>query len=162
MIPFIDLLSVVSGGLTIAGINLAILRKSLKNPNVKALEDYLDFIKNKKVLVAPCDEEQQGAVVSSLEQIKAKTEEFSKDCNDVYVKELLDRLLVELSSTLRAFHTDDLHKNAKLYVDSYRKLLHLRIELAKTVALICSAFNVAPKSAQMQQFILTFAPKPKS
>jgi hypothetical protein len=159
---FVDLVSVIGGFASIAGVSLKDLLKTLKlsAPDAKELTKYTRFLEGRNVLFAPIDDEIQTAVIRSLEEIKRETESLRARCEDDNVHTVLLDLLLKMSKYLKSLHEVDTSTPQGKYA-MYSALQGVRLDIARTLALFCTAYNIVPRDQRMQEFILNFSLRTK-
>lgn len=159
---FVDVISVVAGLTSLAGVSLKDLRPRPKitSPDAIEIKKFIEFLQSRDVLLAPIDDEVQPAVIRSIEEIKQRTERLSEDCIDEGVKTILLKLRLTMSEELRELHKSDAATSQGKY-KMYVSLQTLRLQFARALSLFCSAFDIDPKDTRLEQFILNFSVRPR-
>jgi N-methylhydantoinase B/oxoprolinase/acetone carboxylase alpha subunit len=140
---FVDIVSVVAGLASLAGVSLKDLRQQIPTAQSDAAEirKFIDFLQGRDVLLAPIDDEIQAAVIQSIEDIKQQTEYLSAKCNDEGVKTILLKLRLTMSEELRKLHKIDATTSQGKY-KMYVSLQTLRFHFSRALALFCAAFDI--------------------
>lgn len=158
---FLDIIGFSASVMTISGVSLRELLqgKKVSDSDKHDIELFIKFLEGRQVLFAEMDDEVQGAVVRSLEEIKIEVENLRLKCRNDYVSTILLDLLLKMSKSLQKLHSIDGASQTglpKIYV----ALQGVRIELARALALLCAAFGIEPCNKRMKSFILTFGVRP--
>lgn len=161
---FVDVISVAGAIISLSGINIKDLLKSSAIAHDKQeIGTFISFLEGRKVLLAPMDDENQHAVIKSLEEIKLKTEELRGKCRDEAIKTVLLRLILTLSEELHKLHTFD-YSTSKGKYNMYRSLQKIRFEFSKALAMFCAALNIDPSQShqRLSEFILNYVVRPRN
>ncbi|QQS52965.1 MAG: hypothetical protein IPM89_08430 [Candidatus Competibacteraceae bacterium] len=156
---FLDIVSFFGSAASISGISIKDLTH--KRTDLSELKNYIQYLETKNVLLAPLDDEVQIAVIRSIEEIKRETEDFRIRCGEESVKTILLRLILVMSEELHKLHNIDTstqHGKYKMFLSLQR----FRKELARALALFCSAFDIDPSNSRLKDFILNFSIRPRS
>ncbi len=159
---FVDIISLVGSTASIAGVSLKdFLRKpSLPIPDKDEIKSFMKFLEGRKVLFAGMDDEDQTAVIRSLEEIKKEAEARRLRCADEHLQTVLLNLLLTMSTQLQKLHGIDSSSPQGKY-RMYLALQSVRFELARVLSLLCAAFMIEPQNARMKEFVLNFAVRPR-
>ena len=131
-------------------------RRLFNNPERTAVETYIRYLEPKKVLYAQIDQEIKAAVISSIEKIKQETEQLRASINDPVVRKSMARLISVMSTELaNLWAYDTLHRNGQ--VKMFMSLQRFRTEIAKTLAMLCHVYGIAPAKTELQEFIVNLA-----
>lgn len=162
MTLFVDIVSVIGSLASISGVSLKDLLKTFKPsaPDGKEIANYIRFLEGRNVLFAPIDDEFHTAVIRSLEEIKRETEALRSKCEDTNVHTVLLDLLLKMSKHLKALHEIDSSTPQGKYT-MYSALQSVRLDIARALALFCTAYKIVPRDQRMQEFVLNFALRTK-
>lgn len=160
---FLDIISLVGSAASISGISLRDFRRTRPPSNQDKIElsKYVQFLEGRNVLLAPMDAEIQAAVIRSIEEIKSETEGLRLRCTDDNVKIMLLRLLLTMSEELGKMHGIDSQTNKGKYA-LHLSIQRIRIEVARALAIFCSAFDIDPSNSRLKEFILDCAVRPRN
>lgn len=159
---FVDIVSVAAGLASLAGVSAKDLRKpQAKTNDGPHIAKFVEFLQSRSVLLAPIDAEVQSAVIQSIQEIKQRTERLSEDCLDEGVKTILLKLRLTMSEELHKLHAVDASTSHGKY-KMYLSLQNLRLQFARALALFCDAFDIDPKDTRLEEFILSFAIRPRA
>ena len=158
---FLDIISVVGTAVSIAGVSLKdLMRKPLPPGDKDEIKKFLRFLEAREVLFTGMDDEVHSAVIRSLEQIKLEIEGLRQRCHEDLVHTVLLNLLLVMSKKLQKLHGIDSASPHGKYL-MYLALQSSRFELARTLALLCAAFDIEPQNPRMKKFVLNFAVRPR-
>lgn len=163
MTLFVDIVSVIGSFSSLAGVSLKDLLKTFKPsaPDGDEITKYIKFLGGRNVLFAPIDDEIHTAVIRSLEEIKIETEALRSKCKDANVETVLLDLLLKMSKHLKKLHEIDSSTSQGKYT-MYSALQSVRLDIARALALFCTAYNIVPHDQRMQEFVLNFALRTKN
>ncbi len=158
-----DFMTVVAGLsilASISGVTLKDLVSKVSKSDKKELEDYIEYLEMKKVLVAPFDQEVAQAVITSLEDIKKETEALRQRCDSDFVQHVLLDLVFILSKELMKLHKS---KNSSDQVQFFKCLQSVRTKFAKALALLCASYDIdaSHKHSDLAKFILEHSYNPR-
>ncbi len=137
--PFLEIIGVVSGTLSIAGVSVKDLVKHVSNSDKKLLEKYFEYLENKQVLVASFDKEISQAVIKSLESIKDETEKLRINLSSDFSKHILLDVIHKLSTELMALYK---YQGSDTEVLFYKVLQTVRIKFARSLSLLCASYKI--------------------
>ena len=162
MSVFVDIISLIGSAASISGVSLKdfVRKPSLPIPDKDAIATFMKFLEGRKVLFVGMDDEDQTAVIRSLEEIKKEAEALRLRCTDEHVQTVLLNLLLTMSTQLQKLHGIDSSSTQGKY-RMYLALQSVRFELARVLALLCTAFAIEPQDARMKEFVLNFAVRPR-
>lgn len=159
---FVDVVSVIGSLASISGVSLKDLLKTFKAsaPDGSEITKYIKFLGGRNVLFAPIDDEIHPAVIHSLEEIKIETETLRSKCQDTNVNTVLLDLLLKMSKHLKKLYEIDSSTSQGKYI-MYSVLQSVRLDIARALALFCTAYKIVPQDQRMQEFVLNFALRTK-
>lgn len=131
-------------------------RRLVHNPERSEVERYIQFLEVRKVVYAQVDQELKAAVISSLEDIKDETERLRTGIKDRNVRKSMARLIEVISDELRDLWAyDTYHRIGQMKM--FMSLQRFRTELARTLGMLCHAYEISPASTELQAFIVNMA-----
>ena len=156
---FLDVISFLGSVASISGVSVKELTH--KRNDILEIRNYIQYLEAKNVLLATLSDEVKIAVIKSVEEIKKETEELRVRCKEEAVKTILLRLVLVMSEELhKLYNIDDSTKQG-----TYRMFVCLqrfRMEMARSLALFCRAFDIDPSNSRLKELILNFSFKPRS
>ncbi|HDZ8844649.1 hypothetical protein [Aeromonas dhakensis] len=156
--PFMEIVSAISGTLSIAGVSVKDLIKHVTNSDKQLLEKYFEYLENRLVLVAPFDKEVSQAVIKSLESIKDETENLRGNINSDFSKHILLDLIHKLSTELMALYKYQGDRNEVLF---YKVLQSVRGKFARSLSLLCASYTIdlSLRQTALSNLVLQYAYK---
>lgn len=126
-------------------------------PLRRDFEKFLSCLEQRRVLYAQWQYESMPAVLSSLSDILHEVRDLrSKHPNNVELGVLLGELIISLQESLDALHSFQPTTPAG-ELKAYKRLLKVRSDMARTLAILCGKTNVSPAGSDLERFIMDMA-----
>lgn len=162
MATFVDMVTIASAGIVICELSARyfISKKNALMAEKSYVESFVAAMSKKDVLKAPIDDEVLTAVIKSLENIVQETDILSTQTSNQDIKDVAYNLRTIINTEIRKIYKLD-EKKAKDQFELYRSLQKVRLNCAKTLALLCTIFEIDPQDPIFQNFVLNYVIKPR-